>query len=223
MRVSFWHALLLSFPLLTACGGSTESNDAEVNDAAQVEQTTGTAVPVDVSASKVMWIGSKAMGDEHKGMVPLKTAELQTTGDQLTGGRFVIDLSGLSNYDVKGDSKAKLEGHLKSADFFDVANHPEATFEITSVTAAPMDTNTHKIEGNLTMRGTTKSVTFPAKVEMMGNKIMAKANFDIDRTLWGVNFHSNSEEAWKKTEAKWKDQVINDKIIIQLNLVANKG
>ncbi len=223
MRSLKLYGLLLAVVLLAACGGS-KSNEAQVAEAVDSAATQGLSIPVDLAASQIRWIGSKvAVGSEHNGTVKLKSGELMLTGDQLTGGKFVIDMTSINNLDEKGEDKQKLEGHLKSADFFHVDSFPEAVFEITSVEAAPQDTNTHRITGNLTMRGVTKSVTFPAKVEMQGNTIVAKANFAIDRTLWNVMYSSDKNEGWKKTEAKWKDKLISNEIKIDLNLVANKG
>ena len=223
MRSLKLYGLMLAVVLLAACGG-TKSNESEVAEAVDSIATQGIMLPADLGASTIHWVGSKVgVGDEHNGMISLKSAELMLTGDQLTGGKFVIDMRTIANLDEKGESKHKLETHLKSADFFNVDSFPEAIFEITSVESAPQDTNTHRITGNLTMRGVSKSVTFPAKVEMMGGKMVAKANFAIDRTLWNVMYSSDRNEGWKKTEAKWKDKLISNDIKIQLTLVANKG
>lgn len=49
------------------------------------------------------------------------------------------------------------DNHLKSADFFDVANHPKLTFKSTSI--KPAGKNQYKLTGNLQLHGITKPVT----------------------------------------------------------------
>jgi polyisoprenoid-binding protein YceI len=97
-----------------------------------------------------------------------------------------------------------LEGHLKSPDFFDVAKYPTAKFEITKV--EPYDSTkqksllvgaTHLISGNLTLKDSTKNITFPAIVTASADAVTAEANFDIDRTQWGMNYKGpNNPQDW---------------------------
>ena len=88
--------------------------------------------------------------------------------------------------------KGKLEAHLKSPDFFDVGNHPKAVFEIIGVvldSEQPMVTN--QITGNLTIKGISKSVTIPANVPFIVDKMLAaKPAFTIDRTEWDIKYRS---------------------------------
>ncbi len=56
------------------------------------------------------------------------------------------------------------DGHLRSADFFDAGNHPNATFTTTRI--APKGSNDYAVTGDLTIRGTTHPVTFD--VELLG-------------------------------------------------------
>jgi polyisoprenoid-binding protein YceI len=116
--------------------------------------------------------------------------------------------------------KAKLEGHLKSPDFFDVTNNPEAKFEITKVTPEKKDSTTHVVEGNLTIRGNTKGISFPAKISMNegGKKVKATANFKIDRTEFGIVYHSKKDEGFMKEFEKMKDKIINNEIDLKLNI-----
>ncbi len=128
--------------------------------------------------SKVEWVGAKK-GGYHPGYFPLKNGTLTMDGGKLTGGKFTIDIAGLK---VTDGAAAKLEGHLKSADFFETEKNPEATFEISSVTYT---TETAlEIAGNLTVKGTTIPMKFPAYVRNAdGNKFFAQAFFTIDSRL----------------------------------------
>jgi polyisoprenoid-binding protein YceI len=72
------------------------------------------------------------------------------------------------------------------------------------------------VTGNLTMRGTTKSVTFPANVMMQGDKVMAKAMFNIDRTAWGLMY---GDEGSITDQAK--DKFIYNTVTVGLDLVGS--
>ena len=85
---------------------------------------------VKTDQSKVVWKGYKVTG-EHEGTVDLKAGTLTFEGNKLTGGNFVIDMTTIGATDLEGEWKVKLDGHLKSNDFFGVEQHPTATFKIT--------------------------------------------------------------------------------------------
>ena len=89
------------------------------------------AVNVDVTASVLNWKGSKPTGS-HNGTVALKSGNLDVKNGLLNGGVFVVDLTTIKNLDMAGsDGAAKIEGHLKGDDFFDVEKYPTSTFTIT--------------------------------------------------------------------------------------------
>ena len=113
-----------------------------------------------------------------------------------------------------GKGKEKLEGHLKSADFFDVEKFPTAKFEVAS---SEMKDGKLQVTGNLTLRGTTKSITIPATVsETDGMAIFKSDVFSIDRTDFGVVYSS------KKFDAALKDKFINDLMEISFDIKAQK-
>ncbi len=169
---------------------------------AGTKATTGTAVgtpaSVDMSAAtykltsgQMNWTASKPTG-KHLGTVDISEGELSVKGDQVLGGTFTIDMSSIVSIDLEGEKKGKLENHLKSADFFAVDEFPTSNFVITSagqVSDQPM--TTHQISGDLTIKDKTKNITLPANVSFVGDKILvATPAFTINRTEWGVNFHS---------------------------------
>ena len=89
---------------------------------------------IDAANSTVKWVAKKVTG-AHEGTVAVQSGNLEYTDGLLSGGEFTIDMTAIAVTDLKGNMAGKLEGHLKSADFFDVENHPTATFKITSVTS----------------------------------------------------------------------------------------
>ncbi len=79
----------------------------------------------------------------------------------------------------------KLTDHLKSADFFEVREHPTAKFESTKITAA----NTgHTITGKLTLHGVTKEISFPATVTITDDGVQLKSEFAINRSEFGMTY-----------------------------------
>ncbi len=168
---------------------------------------------VDPQQSQIKWKGEKVTG-EHTGTIQLKEGNLVAQDNQLTGGRFVIDMPTLVDEDLTGDSKGKLEGHLKSDDFFGVEKYPEATFVITKAT--PQQGNQYEITGDLTIKDTTEPVTFPATVNVKDGKVAAEATITVDRTKYGIKFRSGS------FFDDLGDKMIYDEFELQVSLVANQ-
>lgn len=205
--------------LMASCADAPEGQKVDANEAVTMESTEldpdAMTYVVNTEVSQLNWVGSKPTG-EHMGMVKLSGGELTIKNENLVGGSFVLDMNSITDEDLAGEQKAKLENHLKTGDFFEVEKFPTATFEITSVEAATdlPDGATHRIVGNLTMKGITKSVSLPAKVEMTEEGLMASTpKFTINRTEWGVNFKSG-------ILGVPKDKIIHDEIGLQIQLAA---
>jgi polyisoprenoid-binding protein YceI len=201
-------------------GEAIEANDAQ--EVSTPEETSATYV-VSTEGDEINWVGFKTItGDQHNGTIQVSEGKLDTHNGEIVGGSFVVDMNSIFNEDLpaEGDyNKEKLVGHLKSADFFDVENHPTATFTITGITAVENGENgvTHNISGNLKMRGTEKNITFPAAVSMTDDMIMISApEFTIDRTNWNVMYGS------KNIESVAKDQAIDNNIKLVIDLKAAK-
>lgn len=163
----------------------------------------------------INWEGTKKIGGGHKGIISIKDGTVDLKGGALIGGKVTIDMNSIQDKELTdlGD-KADLEDHLKSEDFFDVANHPTATFEITKVTKEPTKDGSIKITGNLTIKGITKSIEIPARAAMKGGQFKLKTSpFTIDRTAWDIKFHSG-------LMGTPKDMIINDNIGLQIMLTA---
>ncbi|GAA3652292.1 YceI family protein [Flavivirga jejuensis] len=133
--------------------------------------------------SKVTWKGYKVTGS-HEGTIAIQSGFLNFEADKLTGGEFVIDMTTINTTDLDGDYKGKLDGHLKSDDFFGVAAHPTAKLVLVSVKANGK--NAYTVTGDLTIKGKTNPVTFSISIE--GNK--ATASLKIDRTKFGIEYKS---------------------------------
>lgn len=195
----------------TATETATETPAAQTSTAA-----TGTPHAVNTQTSQVEWVGYKPAGGQHTGTIKLQAGEILVDNGNITGGKFTIDMNTLSVADLQGEKKGKLEGHLKDSDFFEVGTHPTGSFEITSVEALTGDASgaTHKILGNLTLKGVTKSIAIPAKVAITEGKISAETpEFTINRTDWGVQYKSS-------VIGTIKDELIADDVKLKIKLEA---
>lgn len=135
--------------------------------------------------SKVVWKGYKVTGS-HEGTISIQSGFLTFNESKLVGGEVVIDMATLGSTDLQGEYKGKLDGHLKSDDFFGVENHPTATLVFTNVTASGK--NSYNVTGNLTIKGKTSPITFA--ISIYGNK--ATASLKVDRTKYDVRYGSTS-------------------------------
>lgn len=214
---AYFTLFLLSL-MVVACGPS--GTEIESSDAVAAENPVAATATftVDTTASAVEWEGSKLVGGSHEGIIPIESGSLTANGNELVGGVFVLDVTRLENRDLDGEGKGKLEGHLKSADFFDVEQHPTATFEITGVSpVSGQDEYNHEITGNLTLKGTSRSITIPAMITVENNQITASTpDFVIDRTEWGMQYGSGSIAGIAQ------DNIINDEVGLNLSLVARQ-
>jgi polyisoprenoid-binding protein YceI len=161
--------------------------------AVTIPMAKGKEVKIDPSASQVTWIGTKPSG-KHNGTIGIETGFLTIDKDAITGGNLVIDMKTITDTDMTGNGKAGLEKHLKSPDFFDVEKFATGKFEIASV-AAVEGGDGYNVIGNLTLKGITKSITFPAAVSMKDGVVTATANFNIDRTMWDITYGADGKIA----------------------------
>lgn len=140
---------------------------------------------VNTEASKVVWKGYKVTGS-HEGTIKVKEGALQFDGDVLVGGSFVMDMTTIGSTDLQGDYKGKLDGHLKSDDFFGVEKFPTASLIFTNVKSTGK--NSYEVTGDITIKGTTESIAFDLSV--YGSK--ANASIKIDRSKFDVRYGSTS-------------------------------
>ena len=213
---------VLALSMMTLAVISCKNDTPKGGDAVEITETAQDAqvYNADVEASKINWVGSK-VGGEHKGDIKLQSGEVAVKDGAVQNGTFVIDFNTINVTDLEGDYKTNLEAHLKgtnqeSADhFFNVAQYPTGQFEIATVTT--VDTLT-TVTGNLTVKGITKSVSFPANIVVTDSIVtLETAAFPINRTDFNINYGSKS----KFTDLA-ADKVINDEILIQLNVAAKK-
>ena len=164
---------------------------------------------VDTKASKINWLAKKVTG-QHEGTINLTSGSLVANGMKVTGGEFVIDMKSIVCTDITdAEYNKKFIGHITTGDFFEEEKFPTSTFKITKVDGT-------NLTGDLTLHGVTKSITFPAKVSMVGGKATATASIPVDRTDFGVKYGS------KKFFDSIGDKAIDDVFNLNISLVAGK-
>lgn len=205
MNITFKNSAAIATLALFAACGTPEADTAEkaTEAAPAATETTSASYVIDTESSRAMWKGTMLGAYSHNGTLNFSRGEFTVTDGKVTAGAFVVDMTSImptdENYGEENPKEA-LIGHLSSPDFFDVANHSSASFEITGE-------NT----GNLTIRGNTNPVTLKEVVVREGDsKTKATASFVFDRTKFDVSFVNPV-----------KEKVLSDEIEVSVELLGN--
>lgn len=166
---------------------------------------------VDAAASELKWTGYHlAKSYEHTGFIKVKSGKLNVNKGSIESGEFVIDMNSISCTDLTDEGKAaKLVGHLKSPDFFDVANNPEAKLVIKKTEKGA--NGTLKASGDLSIRGITKPIEFEVKLTEKGDAVEAVADIKVKRNEFNVLYGWTLENA-----------MISGEFLLQAKIVAKK-
>jgi polyisoprenoid-binding protein YceI len=154
------------------------------------------------------WTGEKVTG-QHTGTIKLKSGSLTIKDNKIVGGEFDIDMTTIKD----SDGSERLEGHLKSGDFFDAANFPLSKLVIKEST--PFEKGTGVAKGTLTIKGVTNPVEIKATMQKKDDGVWFFTNIDIDRTKYGVKYGSGS------FFDNLGDKTIYDEFRIKVNLLVN--
>ena len=215
-------ALMAALGLFVASCNSEKAAEATTGEAQEVTANGAAETVALDSGSTVAWRGFKTyVQSEHLGTVNVQEGAFEVADGKLVGGTINIDMNSITCTDLEDEGKrGYLEGHLKSQDFFFVDSFPTAVFEIVEVLDPSEATKYSTVTGNLTLRGTTNSITFPAEISVgeSGVKFMAPT-FSIDRTLWGAKFHDREDATIAES---LKDDLIDHSIELTIKVKATK-
>jgi polyisoprenoid-binding protein YceI len=210
VRTSIVITILSGLIFLSACSDpAADKSKAVTSEASQTASPAaaaqGTKYQITPQNSKIEFVGSKVTG-HHNGSFQDFSGQVDYTG--------AVEQSRV-NITMKTDSLTTdtpdLTKHLKTADFFDVAKYPEATFVSTAIKAGGEKGASHTVTGNLTMHGATKSVSFPATIAVTPDVASVDANFSINRKDFGINY------------AGAANNLIRDDVVLTLTIRANKS
>ena len=178
---------------------------------------------LDTQKSKAIWTGKKISGF-HTGFVQFKEGSFVMKKGVLTSGEVIVDMTSLTDEDLKGspENKAKIEGHLKGPDFFNIEKYPTAEFRIKSFEEmkpfVPGGPNAIA-RGDLTVRG----ITQPAEVRFVYTPtdigFIAKGKLQIDRTAYGLKYNSKKFYDLKALG----DKLIEDQFEVELDITATRS
>lgn len=163
-----------------------------------------------ITESQIEWHGEKIVGTQHTGTIKLSSAQIKIKDkENFESANFILDMNSIEENNTGQEGVTK---HLKNADFFDVEKYPTANLKITKV--EKKEGNMFELTGNLTIKDVTNEIIFPAEIEKENNQILANAEFNIDRTKWGIQYGSGQ---FFKDLA---DKAIKDEINFKVNLKA---
>lgn len=212
MRVirRFWPAL----PLILILGCGNPANNvpkAAVSSETNSEETAASAAPASSDKvfglsskdSKIEFIGSKVTGS-HKGGFTNFTGELRVRDGKLAaaGNKIVIDMNSTWT------DNSRLTGHLKSPDFFNATQFPNAEFVSTAI---EKKTTNYMISGNLTLHGVTKQISFPADIQVSDQAVDVKAQFVLNRFDFAIKYPGKAND------------LIRKEVVIRMNMKATPG
>lgn len=203
----------LTFALCISCvsvaylaGCSNPADDKPAASVTAAKDLSGTGLSADdpakvfvlASDSKIEFTGSKVTGS-HEGGFRSFEGEIHLSGNDPTTSRVQLTIDTTSLW----ADNARLTGHLKSPDFFDVEKFPKSTFDSASI---QREQEGYSITGNLSLHGITKSITFPAEIEVGENTVKARAEFYIKRFDFGIVYAGKA------------DNLIRDEVVIRLDM-----
>lgn len=175
-------AALIAAIIITGCEKTKNENGIY-----QVNNTTSVAE----------WKGS-APDHFHTGSFQVQGSVTAKADGAIQQGKFIIPIASIKNFDLPDAVKPLLLDHLKSPDFFNMALHPNAEFEISKIESYSGQQGiagaNKLVTGNFTMIGQTHSISFPASINYVGDSLKVAATLKLDRTKWGMTKYNNPEE-----------------------------
>ena len=208
MRSSLAITILMGLMIVAACSDPAADKPRATTGAAtqaSPQSVSGQKYLITPQNSKIEFVGSKVTGS-HDGSFQKFSGEIDYAGSpEKSRVSVTIETASLIANDPK------LTEHLKTADFFDVAKYPQATFVSTEIKPGGDKGASHTVTGNLTLHGVTKSITFPATINVTPDVATVDSTFSINRKDFGISY------------AGAPDNLIRDDVVLKLTIRANKA
>ena len=189
--------------ILASC--NTNPNQASTKQAQGVA-TADNIYNIETAQSKITWTGREVSTSYHYGTLDFVSGNFEISNGAIVNGEFIVDMTSINNQDMEGDSKARLEGHLKSDDFFSVESYPTSSISINS--SELISDGKWNVSADLSIKGFTHPVNF----EMISSEDGWSANLVFDRSKYDVRFRSGS------FFENLGDKLIYDDIELSINL-----
>lgn len=192
---------------------------AVAQTAAATKTAAGTTYKLQPQLSTLGWEG-KAVTHGHNGTIQFTSGDLVVKGKTVVGGSAIVDMKTIKATDITdAEKQGQFVGHMSSADFFDAAKFPTATFKIVSIApikGAAADAVNSTITGDMTIKGVTNRISFPAKVGVKDGVAAATGKVTIDRTKFGLKYGS------KSFFESIGDKAIYDEFDLTFNVIAKQ-
>jgi len=198
---------------LIGCGKKNETKDIKVGNTSSTYLEKG-SYDIISTESELKWIGKELSTDTHTGTLVLKNGKIDVNANGVIHGEVEIDMTTITVTDMQGKWGKKLEGHLKSPDFFDVGKYSSAFITFQS-DENPIKNNQINLIGELTIKDITHPISFTAELLQKKPTLKAKASMSFDRSEYDVRFRSG------KFFENIGDKLILDDIEVDVLLVTN--
>ena len=189
--------------VLASC--NTNPNQAST-EKSQGVATADNIYNIETVQSQITWTGREVSTSYHYGTLDFVSGNFEISNGAIVNGEFIVDMTSINNQDMEGDRKARLEGHLKSDDFFSVESYPTAAISINS--SELISDGKWNVSADLSIKGFTHPVNF----EMTSSEDGWSANLVFDRSKYDVRFRSGS------FFENLGDKLIYDDIELSINL-----
>lgn len=216
-------AILAAVATFAVSCNSEKAAEATTGEAQEVQEVEAAVSYTLDEGAQVAWRGFKTyVPSDHVGTISVKEGAFQVKDGKLVGGEVIIDMNSIVNTDLEDPGKnAYLVGHLKSQDFFFADSFPTAVFEIVEVKDLDAEATNSVVVGNLTIRGITNSIEFPASVSVENGSVSFDApTFTIDRTKWGAKFHDREDATIAES---LKEDLIDHNVELTISVTAAKA
>ena len=192
MRSSIINITITGLLLFTGCSTKDKNSSKEVKVVSVKETKLNAGIYNALEdSSQVLWECEWLGGARHDGSVQLVSGSIDISSSSDVNGKFIVDLNSMKCFDLKNEgTNKKLIGHLKSDDFFDVANYPNAVLEL--VSGQNISGHEFKFNGNLTIKGRTQPITFKGTVIEDNSSYDADLKLVFDRSKYDVRYRSAS-------------------------------
>jgi polyisoprenoid-binding protein YceI len=220
VQLHFFAIIFAASISLMSCDKAPKGDNAVITDQVLATEGEGETFTVDTTNSWIRFTGH-GVGKNHPGTFNLSYGQLTASANAITGGTFVINIASMDMEQEDEMIDNKLRPHLMSGDFFNAETFGTSRFEITKIEPysaregekSLVEGANFMVSGNLQIKDVTKNITFPARVDLDGNTLEAKANFDIDRRQWQMNYGND------KTLG---DKFISETVNIEFQIEARK-
>tara|TARA_B110000438_G_scaffold163744_1_gene156718 strand:- start:280 stop:921 length:642 start_codon:yes stop_codon:yes gene_type:complete len=206
--------MLVCFLLLTLVGCSKKDKPKTPNSAplSSIKLEEGSYKIVN-NESEVTWVGKEFSTKTHEGTLAITDGKIDITSNGEIHGEIQINMASIDVTDMQGRGAEKLEGHLKSPDFFGVEEHPYALITFHSDQKEIKNTQI-ELTGDLTIKDISHPISFSAELFDMKSFIKAKADLTFDRSMYNVRFRSG------KFFKDLGDKLILDDINVNVMIIA---